>query len=158
MLKLTKADILKGKEAIHDAEIKALGGTVNLRPLTDGEWSEVKGLLTKAIYLEIAPHLKADKIEVDTANPEDLKKQVEKTRKKLVEITPKINLMEYALAERKAHCLASSYGLSCNGEKWTVEEVNGLPPGSADEITAIVFELSGVSLGSEELLTSFRKK
>ncbi|MDD1663390.1 MAG: hypothetical protein LUO97_00305 [Methanomicrobiales archaeon] len=45
MKKLTKQDILKGKEAHETLHVEQYGSDVVIRPLTDGELTEVLGLI-----------------------------------------------------------------------------------------------------------------
>ena len=45
MKKLTKEDILKGKEKYESLHVEAYGSDVSIRPLTDGELSEVFALI-----------------------------------------------------------------------------------------------------------------
>lgn len=45
MKKLTKQDILKGKEAHETLHVEQYGSDVEIRPLTDGELTEVLGLI-----------------------------------------------------------------------------------------------------------------
>lgn len=45
MKKLTKEDILKGKEKHETVHVEAYGSDVTIRPLTDGELSEVFAVL-----------------------------------------------------------------------------------------------------------------
>lgn len=148
MLTLTKADILKGKEAVRSVEVKALGGEINIRPLTDGEWSEVNAIFSGAIWLDMKAKTPPKKPnQVKPSKPEDL-----------YEVLPRIDMGAYTTAEYEAHCLAAAYGLSCNGASWNKGEIKSLKPGSAEEIANLVFEFSGVALGQEALLASFRKK
>ena len=44
MEKLTKADILKGVNNVKTQYFDKLGGEVEVRPLTEGEWAEIEAL------------------------------------------------------------------------------------------------------------------
>lgn len=48
---LTKQQILEGKNAEEDVEIEQLGGSVTIRPLTDGQWARVQAVATEGLRL-----------------------------------------------------------------------------------------------------------
>lgn len=52
-------------------------------------------------------------------------------------------LMDIKDRERRAKLLAVAYGLSCDGQEWTAEEVEKLPAGRPDELYAHLGEISG---------------
>jgi len=130
--KFTKADLLNGAEAVRDQFIKALGGEVKLRPLTDGEYSEVKVELAKSIEMDL-----------------DIKNKTAR---------PRLDLGAFGRCEYQSNCIAAAYGLSCNKVTWTPEEVKNLKAGAVDEIASIVLAISGVTLDTKEMLESFRAK
>ena len=44
MAKLTKADILKGASQVRTQYFETLGGELDVRPLTEGEWAEIESM------------------------------------------------------------------------------------------------------------------
>lgn len=55
---LSKADLLNGKDSIKEFEFPELGGSISLRPLTDGEFQEVQAVKVSGGKLEGAPIVK----------------------------------------------------------------------------------------------------
>jgi len=52
-------------------------------------------------------------------------------------------LIEIKDRERRGKLIAVAYGLSCDGQEWTTEEVEKLPAGRPDELYAHLGEISG---------------
>ena len=144
---LTKAELLKGKEAVRTVPIEALeGGEVMIRPLTDGEFHEIQQLFVEAVTmkLDISPEeMQSGELVTDETK---LSSRVDTT----------IDVGQFARADYKSSLLAAAYGLSVNGVKWTKKEVMQLPPGSAEQIADEVYDLSGARPEQEAVLRRFR--
>lgn len=146
MAKLTKADILKGVNNIRTQYFDKLGGEIDVRPLTEGEWAEIEALRSSGAKIKGKPTF-------DKNGNLDIKSMQQNLQ---VEIDSKeIQLMEF---EAKAKAVA--WGLSTSPDnQWTVEEVKQLRPvGVIDDIAEFIFKISGVTEESVEEVRNFRKE
>lgn len=146
MAKLTKADILKGVNNIRTQYFDKLGGEIDVRPLTEGEWAEIEALRSSGAKIKGKPTF-------DKSGNLDIKSMQQNLQ---VEIDSKeIQLMEF---EAKAKAVA--WGLSTSPDnQWTVEEVKQLRPvGVVDDIAEFIFKISGVTEESVEEARNFRKE
>jgi hypothetical protein len=50
---LTKKQILEGRQATSVVHIDRLGGSVEIRALTDGDWAEVRKVMTQGVTMTI---------------------------------------------------------------------------------------------------------
>lgn len=146
MAKLTKADILKGVNNVKTQYFDKLGGEVELRPLTEGEWAEIEALRSSGAKIK-------GRSTFDKSGNLDIKSMQQNLQ---VEIDSKeIQLMEF---EAKAKAVA--WGLSTSPDnQWTVEEVKQLRPvGVLDDIAEFIFKISGVTEEGVEEARNFRKE
>ena len=146
MAKLTKADILKGVNNIRTQYFDKLGGEIDVRPLTEGEWAEIEALRSSGAKIKGKPTF-------DKSGNLDIKSMQQNLQ---VEIDSKeIQLMEF---EAKAKAVA--WGLSTSPDnQWTVEEVKQLRPvGVVDDIAEFIFKISGVTEESVNEVRNFRQE
>ncbi len=146
MAKLTKADILKGVNNVKTQYFDKLGGEVELRPLTEGEWAEIEAIRGSGAKIKGKPTF-------DKSGNLDIKSMQQNLQ---VEIDSKeIQLMEF---EAKAKAVA--WGLSTSPDnQWTVEEVKQLRPvGVIDDIAEFIFKISGVTKEGAEEARNFRQE
>ncbi len=142
---LTKAELLLGKSARRTVPIDALNGEVEIRPLTDGEFHTIQQKFVAAVSmkLDISPE------DMDGALPEDAPKLASK-------LNTEIDVADFAQADYESTLMAAAWGLSVGDEKWSTEEVEQLPPGSAEQIADEVYDLSGARPEQEVVLRHFR--
>lgn len=144
--RLTKADILMGKDNVSYEHFDELGGEIGLRPLTDGQYSRVEAVRARGTSLKGVPVIGKD------GNPD-----LEKTQLGL-----EIDMEAMSVAEFEADALAVH--LSLADDDWTLEEVRGFtPPGIVSKMAKRVYEISGVGRsalgeGLAEQARSFRKE
>ncbi len=146
MAKLTKADILKGVNNVKTQYFDKLGGEVEVRPLTEGEWAEIEALRSSGAKIKGKPTF-------DKSGNLDIKTMQQNLQ---VEIDSKeIQLMDF---EAKAKAVA--WGLSTSSDnQWTVEEVKQLRPvGVVDDIAEFIFKISGVTEEGVEEARNFRQE
>lgn len=134
--RLTKADILQGRNKIHYVYVDELGGEIALRPLTDGEWAEVEETRLKGMKAKGKPGSDNPDMELDIAD---------------------IHRADFA-----ADCLAVAYSMA--DSEWNIADVKSLPAGMAKKIANEVYKITGVDPGEEglnpamaEQVHSFRK-
>lgn len=144
---LTKNDILKSVKDSKEVEIESLDGKVLIRPLSDGEYSEIQD--------KIFGGVKATK----SINPEKIAKIKDKDdpkqqTKMLKDLGIDIDIAKMQKLEKESTYLACKYGLSVD-EEWTVEDVGQLPPGVPKEIAEAIYKYTGVDKLDE--VEKFRK-
>lgn len=145
MAKLTKADILKGANQVKTQYFKTLGGEVDVRPLTEGEWAEIESMRGSGAKITGSPRF-------DNKGNFDIKGM----QKDLQVI---VDSKEIQMVEFKARRMAVAWGLSTSPDnQWTVEEVKQLRPACVEEIAEFVFMISGVTKEASEQARSFRKE
>lgn len=144
--RLSKADILSGRRREIAFYVEELGGEVILRPLTDGQWAQIKAVKSAGGKLTGNPVM-------DEEGNVDRKATGGNLR---IEVDTKIA----AEQEYEADCLAVAYSLSdtrIKGETWTVDDVKRMePPGVVRKIAAKVYAITGVSKEAAEWAKSFR--
>lgn len=146
MTKLTKADILKGVNNVKTQYFDKLGGEIDVRPLTEGEWAEIEALRSSGAKIKGKPTF-------DKSGNLNIKSMQQNLQ---VEIDSKeIQLMEF---EAKAKAVA--WGLSTSPDnQWTVKEVKQLRPvGVVDDIAEFIFKISGVTEEGAEEARNFRQE
>lgn len=145
MAKLTKADILKGTNNIRTQYFDKLGGEVELRPLTEGEWAEIEALRSSGAKIKGKPTFKNGNLDIKSMQ-QNLQVEID---------SKEIQLMEF---EAKAKAVA--WGLSTSPDnQWTVEEVKQLRPvGVVDDIAEFIFKISGVTKEGAEEARNFRQE
>lgn len=129
---LTKSAILKGKNNIEAHHIKSLDGEIYLRPLTQGEWTEIEKIEAKAL-----------------GSFKTSEKSRKKGRRQLpssLESSGEINAEKQTAAAAKAKI--ETIRLSINNEKnpdeWTTEEINDLTKKQVTELFEKVREISDI--------------
>ncbi len=130
---LTKAKILAGKDYRETVEVPSLGGSVEIRPLTQAEYAKIEVMRTEGIVVtgKSGKGRDAD-VEVD----------ISKIKEKEIE----------------ADCFAVVAGL-VTGAPWTLAEVQEISPaGAVKEIAAEIYRISGVTPEGAEIADRFRKK
>jgi hypothetical protein len=147
-IKLTKAQVMAGKDLTKEIEVKAWGGTVIIRPLTEKQYAQVESIKVTGT------HLKGGAVYDEDGN-------VDK-EKSAAGMQAEIDLEKTTYAEFEANATAVFYGMAfASGEKLdTVEEAMDLtPPGVIKEIARAIYEISGVtSKEAAETLKKFRDK
>lgn len=146
MAKLTKADILKGASQVKTQYFEKLGGELDVRPLTEGEWAEIESMRGSGVKIKGSPKF-------DRNGNFDIR-SVQKDLQ--VVIDPK----EMQMLEFEAKAKAVAWGLSTSSDnQWTVEEVKQLRPvGVVDDIAEFIFKISGVTEEGAEEARNFRKE
>ncbi len=142
---LTKAELLQGRNNRKTVSIEALDGEVEIRPLTDGEFYEVQSIFVEAVQMNIG------------LTKEDLEGKGKLSGDALADrMSTTVDVGAFAAANHRADVLAAVYGLSVDNNEWTAEEVESLPPGSAQQIAEAVYEFSGAHPDQEVMLRHFR--
>ncbi len=143
MAKLTKADILKGVDQVKTLYLESMGGEVDVRPLTEGEWAEIEATRGSGAKIKGSPKF-------DKNGNFDIRGMQQ-------DLQVVIDSKEMQELEFEAKAKAVAYGLSTEGEVWTVDEVRQLRPvGVVNEIAEFVFEISGVTEETSQEARSFR--
>lgn len=125
---LTKADILEGKEKREKVYIKKLGGSLEIRPLTEIEWSRVQAMNTRGSSMTA-------KVEVGKGKPKDFDYAMD--------------LEKSFAATSEAERLTVSFGVV--NISLTPEDVGRLSPaGIAEEIANHILRITGVRLKRTE--------
>jgi hypothetical protein len=131
---LTKNDIINGKNNIQEVEFPELGGSLKIRPLTDGEYHRVVMMIAENGIgnIDLKPTIKDG----------DIDKEATLDTVKLDLDVGKIEDNSF-----KANCLAISLSLTHleNEETYSPEDVKSFPAGSVEKIALKVYELSGVN-------------
>lgn len=127
---LTKAQILQGKEYREQIEVPSLGGILEIRPLTQAEYSQVEILRAKGVKVAGKAGSKEPQVVVDVA--------------------------ETKARELESDCYAVSVGL-ITGAPWTPEEIGDISPaGAVKEIVKQIYRISGVTPEGADLASRFR--
>jgi len=140
--RLTKADILQGKDAVHEIEVAEWGGSVSVRPLTEGEYAQVEALKGSCAKLG------GGAVYDEEGNVDRLKTAEN--------MSVEMDMQQYVQKEFEGNVMAVAFAMSIE-EEWTAEEVKRLkPPGVVAKIAYEVYSLSGVS-GGLEAIQKFRQ-
>ena len=143
--KLTKAAILQGKVLVVDFYVEELGGSIPLRPLTEGQFNKVETTKMGGIKVKgnpIKSKGRGSKREDMNVNMDGLEMEMD-----LEVIQEK---------EFEADCLAVAYAIA-DGEKWTTEDVKGIrPPKTVSKIAQEVYRISGATPQGVDDAKSFR--
>ncbi len=136
-----KDRILKGKDFIKKINIKELGGEIQIRPLTEGEWTEISAMAVKSAKTEFTPIF-------------DKKGNVDKERTKdSVRFNFDVETLQKGDFEK--NILACKYGIVEEG--LTVEELKQLsPPGIIKKIADEIYKISGIEEEELKALQFFR--
>jgi len=141
--KLTKADILQGKDAVHEIEVEEWEGSISVRPLTEGEYAQVEALKGSCAKLG------GGAVYDEDGNVDRLKTAEG--------MNIEMDMENYVQKEFEGNAIAVAFAMSVD-EEWTVEEVKQLkPPGVVAKIAYKVYKLSGVT-GGLEAIQKFRQE
>ncbi len=155
MKRLNKADILRGRDRMVATYIKTLDGEVVLRPLTDGEWSEVESTAASAFSIDASGEV-IDRLQREV---EEGSISAEQARARYGEaLKLDLDVGRFARAEYNANALAAMYGMSAGGEEWSMQDVRSLPIGATEEIAKKVLDLTGVSLDMQDVAAGMSGK
>jgi len=147
--KLTKEDIIRGVKKVEDVVFEELGGSITLRPLTDGEYLHAQIIVLNA--------MKAG------GSLDELKKAAADAKKKGSKGNPfdGMNIQMDVGALTEAEYEQSVYIVSCGmiDPKLTLAEVKDMQPiGIVKKIATKILEMSGVGKELEAQIDTFRKK
>ena len=139
---LTKEMILKGREKTCFIQVKGFEGELEIRPLTELAWSEVKALTGKETEVSLSAVLDKDgKFDKDAT--------AKNARVKL-------NMMNVSRNEFEQEVIILKYGLV---EVWTEDEIRSIsPPGIISRIAEKILEISQLSKEDIKDISFFRKK
>lgn len=143
--KVSKAEILSGKDYEQTVYFEELGGEVTLRPLTEKQYGQVTAIKSAATKL-VGGAVYDEHGNVDQqASTEQMQVEVDIGRSQELEL--------------EADATAVAYSMTTDGEKWNVDEVLSMRPiGIVKKIAAAVYELSGVTKGRVDTAKPFRGK
>jgi len=136
-----KDRILKGKDFIKKINIKELGGEIQIRPLTEGEWTEISAMAVKSAKTEFTPIFdKAGEVDKDKT-------------KQSIKFNFDIETLQRGDFEK--NILACKYGIVEEG--LTEEELRQLsPPGIIKKIADEIYKISGIQEEELKALQFFR--
>lgn len=145
MAVLTRADIINGKQNIQTIKFEELGGSLKLRPLTDGELQRI----TVNMNMGGLKNMKAQPV------MKNGKMDKEATMATLLE---EVDLTAAAEHKYEASCEAIAISLDHDEypDKFTIEDIKAFPAGSVDVVASKVFEISGVDDPDNDRMTRFR--
>lgn len=147
---LTKADILEGKDKREKVFIKKLNGYVEIRPLTELEWTKVQAVNSRGMVM-------TTKVDLEKG-----KKDLPKT------FNLNFDMEKSSEASSEAIIMVVSYGVT--SMDLTVEDVGKFKAGVAKDISDQILKLTGVSLekirtgktksaeNKSEVVSSFREE
>lgn len=143
MVKLSKTDILEGRDSEHVVYFEELGGEIVLRPLTDGQWARISAIKGDIGKIVTKPSYGKDRLGSISG---------------VADMLLEVDLKRATENEAEADAQAVAYSLSDpQGEKWTVEDIRKMKPaGVVKKIAAKVYYISGVSKEAAEWAKSFR--
>ena len=136
-----KDRILKGKDFVKKINIKELGGDIQIRPLTEGEWTEISSRSVKSAKTEFTPIFNKEGV-IDR----------EKTKESI-----KFNFDVETLqkGDFEKNILTCKYGIKEEG--LTEEDLRQLsPPGIIKKIADEIYKISGIEEEELKALQFFR--
>jgi len=113
---ITKAMVLQGTEHRQTVEIPEYGedATMVVHPISDNQFMTMQATIFEGISMD------------DSEEP--MKGQT------MIEVTNR---------ERLVRRMGVAFGLSCDGQEWTPEEVEKIPPGAVDKLYTAIALISG---------------
>lgn len=139
IVRLSRADIIKGKNNIRYVYFEKLGGELPLRPLTDGQASQIEAVRTRGTVLKGMPKMDANgDVDVDGSD---------------LDLT--IDLEKASSASFEADALAVFYGIAETerNDQWTVNDVKRMQPvGIVNEIASVIYQMSGIKPKGRKVL------
>ncbi len=148
MGRITKEQVLKGIKARETVHVPELNGDLIVRPLTDGEFSDMNNESAR-----ISREARAYFFSQRGKSPEEIEEMVKEDE----------NLQNLITADDMYHLKQSTYiaaaaGLSCDKEEWTVDDVRKLPQRVPDKIAKVALKMTkGDKGGDMNSARSFRK-
>lgn len=138
-----KERILKGKDFIKKITIKELGGEIEIKPLTEEQWTEISARAVRAAKTEFTPVLNA-KGEVDKEKTKD-------------SVKLSFDLEKLQRGDFEKNIMTCKYGIVEEG--LTEEELRKLsPPGIIEIIANEIYKISGIGEDQLKELQFFRQK
>jgi len=148
--KLTREDILVGKNKVEDVFFEDLEGVISLRPLSDSEYLHSQAIVLKAMRAE--------------GSLEELKKAAAEAKKKgskggnpFKSMNVQVDMGTITEAEFEQ----SVYIVSCGmvDPKLTIDEVRQMRPiGIVKKVSRRILEMAGSSSDMENQIDNFRKE
>lgn len=138
--RITKADVLQGKSKVVEVEVPELGGSIFIRPLTDGEYSQIQALTLQQLKL-------------------DGKASLEELRSHKIDLSS-LDMAKMVEGQKRAERMTVAFAIvPAEGEEpWTEEDVAALPAGVPERIAKKVYEITGIGNAVTQAVSSFRKK
>jgi len=136
-----KDRILKGKDFVKKINIKELGGEIQIRPLTEGEWTEISSRAVKSAKTEFTPIFdKLGGIDKDKT-------------KESIKFNFDVETLQKGDFEK--NLLTCKYGIIEEG--LTEEDLRQLsPPGIIKKISDEIYKISGIEEEELKALQFFR--
>ena len=143
--RLTKADIITGRDSVTYFYVEEFDGEIALHPLTEGQFNQVQQIKSAGSSLKGNAVMGEDG-EIDkVATAKNLEINIDSTKASKYEFEGDATAVAYSMSSR-------------DGEKWTVEEVMEMrPPGVVKKIANEIYKISQVSKEQAEHIASFRE-
>lgn len=139
--RLTKAQILQGRNYTEEVHVDALDGEVLVRVLTSGEVEQIKAVPARGMSLSFE--------DLDAAQAEGAQ----------ADARLNMDMEQMFLSQSEARFMTVAWGLSTPGdEAWTVEDARSLGSEAVEQIAKEVWRISNVSEADLDALSSFRGK
>ncbi len=138
-MRITKKQVLEGIKARRTVEIPEMDGEFVVRPMTDGEFADMQSEtnnLSKEAKSFFQKHAKKSPEEIEQiilANPD----------------MQTITTVDDIKSLKQATYIAAAAGLSCDGEKWTIEDVRQMAPGVPDKLAKVILEMTTGDKGGQ---------
>lgn len=147
MKKITKSEILAGKDLKHNFYVEDWDAEITIKPLTEKQNAQVNSIKQSGVKLEGGAVFDKDGNVDRVKSAENMKTitDIERT----------------TMADFEGDATAVAYALEANGdETWTVDEVMSIsPPGIVKKIAQEVYRISGVAPGGAgDAVRNFRGK
>lgn len=152
MVVLTKSDIINGASEPQEVYIPLLKKSVLLKPLTDGQYSEIKAIKNDIGKIKTNVSLgKNGELDIDKTTT-NAKKRLEEFQKNSVkDLSIDLDVKKTEEAKFLADCKTVAYGLSIQEKFYPHDVENMTPIGVVHEIANAVIDIS--KLSNEESLT-----
>jgi len=148
--RITREDLILGKNKITMVYFEELGGELPLKPLTDGQLAQIEIIQKSGIKIRGNP----EKIEQAKAR---LKELNSKGVEEYGDLDMELDIQQITQSEYDANVLAVQYGLALEGPPLTDRDVKNMqPPGIVKKIAEEVYKLSTMNDRQVAELESFR--
>ncbi len=146
-MRITKKQVLEGIKARRTVAIPEMDGEFVVRPMSDGEFSEMQEESSK-----LSKDAKAFFSKQKGKSPEEIEAMMNAD----ANLRDIISLDDIK-SLKQATYIAVAAGLSCDGEEWGVADVKQMPPGVPDKLAKPILEMTtGDSGGATDSARSFR--